>query len=992
MAHRPLLKEDEWHQLTGVPTDEESLIQHYLLDMVDIERISSKRRSENQLGFAVQLCLMRYPGRALQPGEAPPREPLAFIAGQLGIDPSAFADYARRDETRREHAIQIQEYLELSPATSANQRIALVAGLAAAEKTDNGQVIAEAMIQALRNQSVLLPSFRKLDRLGRAARAIARTRTNAIVLDGLDEGQLLKIDSLLDYDPQIRQTRFGWLRSHPESPGADNLVAIMERLDFVRSFEIDMSWKARIHPDRWKQIVREGKVTPSWLAADFNANRRRATIAAQIISLSETLTDEAVSMFTKLIGRLFSRAVAKGKQRHIDKRKETTQTLRLFRDTLNALIAASDNKLDPFAVLEETVGWQRLVSAKPSLDAMVTEAEQPALVIAAERYYAMRKYGPQFLDTFYFRSGHRRDALLSAIYLLKQLNRQGRRSLPEVIPVAHLGKKERALIMADDQPDRHLYEIATLSVLRDRLRSGDIWVDGSTQYRPVVDDFIPKPEFDAKKEADSLQLGVPADFDTWYGETKRMLDFRLKRLAYRARNNKLEGVRLVGGELIVSPLISNVPASADELKWRLNQMLPRIHITDLLAEVNGWVRFSDAFTHLRTQQPVRQTPAIQAAVLADATNMGMLRMAGASANVTERQIAWARLFHMRPETYRSAQAVITNAHAAHPHSRVWGAGTTSSSDGQFYRAGDRARLRSDVNMHYGREPGGKFYSHLSDQYGYYSILPISPAESEAPYVLDGLLDHETNLQIGEHYTDTGGASDHVFGLFCLLGKRFAPRLRDLKGRKFHIIEDAGSYPFLRQHIGHRVNIPLVRENWNDLLHLAVSLDQRVVAPSKILKKLSASPKASQLSRALRDLGRLERTLFMIEWYSDPALRRRCQGGLNKGEAAHKLKRAVFFHERGEIRDRSFDSQAFRASGLNLVVSAIVYWNTVYLARCVAQLKMDGSHIPDNLLKHVSPISWEHINLTGIYTWRDDYPEPGLFRELRKATSGINWAA
>lgn len=977
----------------GVPVDEESLIQHYLLDMVDIERINSKRRPENQLGFAVQLCLMRFPGRALQSGEKPPRETVAFIASQLGIDPAAFANYARRDETRREHAVQIQEYLKLSPATRTNQRIALVAGLAAAEKSDNGSAIAQAMVQALREQSVLLPSFRKLDRLGRAARAIARARTNAAVLEGLNEAQLLRVDRLLDYDPQIRQTRFGWLRSHPEASGADNLVALLERLDFVRSLEIDMSCKARIHPDRWKQIVLEGKVTPSWLAADFNANRRRATIAAQIISLSETLTDEAVSMFTKLIGRLFSRAVAKGRQRHIDKRKETNQTLLLFRDTLNALIAASEHKLDAFTVLEETVGWQRLVSAKPSLDAMVTEAEQPALVIAAERYYTMRKYGPQFLETFTFRSGRSRDPLLSAINLLKQLNRKGRRYLPEFFPLNHLGRKERALIMATDKRDRHLYEIATLSALRDRLRSGDIWVNGSTQFRPVGDDFIPKPEFDTKKETGSLQLGVPTDFEAWYGETRRVLDFRLKRLAYRARSNKLEGVRLAGGELIVSPLTSDVPAAADELKWRLNQMLPRIHITDLLAEVNGWVRFSDAFTHLRTQQPVRQTPAIQAAVLADATNMGMLRMAGASSNVTERQIAWARLFHMRPETYRSAQAVITNAHAAHPHSRVWGTGTTSSSDGQFYRAGDRARLRSDVNMHYGREPGGKFYSHLSDQYGYYSILPISPAESEAPYVLDGLLDHETNLQIGEHYTDTGGASDHVFGLFCLLpDKRFAPRLRDLKGRKFHTIEDAGGYPYLRHHIGHRVNIPLIRDNWSDLLHLAASLNERVVAPSSILKKLSASPRASQLARALRDLGRLERTLFMIEWYSDPALRRRCQGGLNKGEAAHKLKRAVFFHERGEIRDRSFDSQAFRASGLNLVVSAIVYWNTVYLARCVTQLRMDGVDIPDELLKHVSPISWEHINLTGIYTWRDDYPEPGLFRELRKATSGINWAA
>ena len=92
--------------------------------------------------------------------------------------------------------------------------------------------------------------------------------------------------------------------------------------------------------------------------------------------------------------------------------------------------------------------------------------------------------------------------------------------------------------------------------------------------------------------------------------------------------------------------------------------------------------------------------------------------------------------------------------------------------------------------------------------------------------------------------------------------------------------------------------------------------------------------------------------------------------------------AVFFHERGEIRDRSFDSQAFRASGLNLVVSAIVHWNTVYLSRAAAHLRRHGRNIPDTLLKHVSPLSWEHINLTGIYSWDTEQQMPKGFRPLR----------
>jgi len=109
--------------------------------------------------------------------------------------------------------------------------------------------------------------------------------------------------------------------------------------------------------------------------------------------------------------------------------------------------------------------------------------------------------------------------------------------------------------------------------------------------------------------------------------------------------------------------------------------------------------------------------------------------------------------------------------------------------------------------------------------------------------------------------------------------------------------------------------------------------------------------------------------------------------LNKGEAAHKLKRAVFFHERGEIRDRSFESQAFRASGLNLVVSAIVHWNTVYLSRAVQHLRQKRRIIPNDMLKDVSPLSWEHINLTGIYTWDEppSFADSG-FRPLRTSTA------
>jgi hypothetical protein len=168
------------------------------------------------------------------------------------------------------------------------------------------------------------------------------------------------------------------------APGSANLLALIERLNFVRSLKIDASRRGRIHPDRWKQLVREGEVTPSWLAADFNAGRRHAIVVAQLIVLSETLTDAAVTMFNKLIGRLFARALSTRARRHAGSARETAQALRLFRDTLRALSLANETDTDMFDTLNTTVGWHKLMRAKPTVEAMVIDAEPEPLQLAAE--------------------------------------------------------------------------------------------------------------------------------------------------------------------------------------------------------------------------------------------------------------------------------------------------------------------------------------------------------------------------------------------------------------------------------------------------------------------------------------------------------------------------------------------------------------------------------------------------------------------------------
>ena len=143
------------------------------------------------------------------------------------------------------------------------------------------------------------------------------------------------------------------------------------------------------------------------------------------------------------------------------------------------------------------------------------------------------------------------------------------------------------------------------------------------------------------------------------------------------------------------------------------------------------------------------------------------------------------------------------------------------------------------------------------------------------------------------------------------------------------------------------------------------------------------PRQNGLAVALRELGRIERTLFILDWLQNVGLRRRVNAGLNKGEARNALARAVFFNRLGEIRDRSFEQQRYRASGLNLITAAIVLWNTVYLERATAALQGHGREVGTSLLQYLSPLGWEHINLTGDYVWRSNAKVgTGKFRPLR----------
>ena len=155
------------------------------------------------------------------------------------------------------------------------------------------------------------------------------------------------------------------------------------------------------------------------------------------------------------------------------------------------------------------------------------------------------------------------------------------------------------------------------------------------------------------------------------------------------------------------------------------------------------------------------------------------------------------------------------------------------------------------------------------------------------------------------------------------GYRFAPRLRDIKERRLHLLPGQEAGPLLTEMFGDPIARDYAAAHWDEQLRLATSIRTGTVTASAMLRKLSAYPRQNGLALALREVGRLERSIFMLDWLQDSDLRRRTQAGLNKGEARNALARALFFNQLGELRDRRFENQSYRASGLNLLVAATI---------------------------------------------------------------------
>jgi TnpA family transposase len=959
VPRRHILTDRQRADLFDLPTDESLLLHHYTLADDDIEHIHERRRPENRIGFALQLCALRYPGRLLSHGEVIPEKMLHFIGAQLGITGEALLSYAARRQTRQQHLEALRRIYGYKMFCGRGARDLKAWLVSEAEVARSNEDLAQRFIKRCQSAQIILPGISVIERQCADALVTAERQIETRTVSRLSDVMKDRLDALLTENVDGHVSRFIWLRQFEVGKNSADINRLLDRLEFLQSIELPSGMFDSIPPHQITRLRRQGERYFTDGLRDISSDRRLAILAVCTVEWRAAIADAVVENHDRIVGKIWRDARRLCDTQVNDAKASLQETLRSFKRLGTALLEAKgdDAPLDP--AVATACGWRNLESLVATAAQLSDTMSAEPLNHVVQGYHRFRRYAPRMLRALDIKAASVAEPLMAASKIIRDNKDVAER------PITFLRRNSKWLrhLQAADHDSHRLWEVAVMSHLRDAFRSGDIWLAHSRRYGDLKQVLVPIETARA-----TPRLMVPFDPVVWLDDRKARMTDGLKRLAIAAKAGAIPGGSIENGILKIDRLTAAVPSEADELVLDLYRRLPDVRITDMLLDVDKVTGFTDAFTHLRTGAPCKDRVGLLNVLLAEGLNLGLSKMAEATNTHDYSQLSRLSRWHIESDAINRALAMVIKAQSALPMARFWGAGVTASSDGQFFPASRQGEAMNLINAKYGNEPGLKAYTHVSDQYGPFATQNIPATVSEAPYILDGLLMNETGLNIREQYADTGGFTDHVFAVTSLLGYRFIPRIRDLPSKRLYIFDPSGVPKELKGLIGGKIREGTIVTNWPDILRSAATMVAGVMPPSQLLRKFAAHPRQHDLAIALREIGRVERTLFIIDWLLDADMQRRAQIGLNKGEAHHALKNALRIGRQGEIRDRTTEGQHYRMAGLNLLAAIIIYWNTDQLGKAVAQRKRAGLDCSAALLAHISPLGWAHILITGEYRW------------------------
>ena len=692
MPRRSILTERQRSALFDLPTDDASMLHHYTLADDDLEHINDRRRSENKIGFALQLCALRYPGRLLSSDEVIPEKVLRFIAAQLGLTGDDILPYAARRQTRQQHLHALRQIYGFKMFSGQGAR-SLKAWLEReAETARSNEDLARRFIDECRRTQTILPGVTVIERLCADALVAAERRIESRIANGLDEQTKERLDALLTEIVDGRISRFVWLRQFEVGSNSAGASRLLDRLEFLQTLGLSSDIMDGIPPHRIARLRRQGERYFADGLRDITSDRRLAILAVCAIEWTAAIADAVIETHDRIVGKTWRDAKKLCDTRIADARSSLQETLRSFKDLGAALLEAKGDGASLDNATEIACGWARLESMVAAAAELTDTMAADALAHVVHGYHRFRRYAPRMLRALDVRNAPVAAPLMKAAAIIAK----DQADAPRQTAFLRRASKWHRYLNAQEPDDNRLWEVAVLFQIRDAFRSGDIWLVHSRRYADLKQALVPM--VDAKT---TPRLTMPFEPEVWLSDRKERLQEGLERLAKAARTGAIPGGSIENGILKIDRLTGAVPDEADAMVLDFYDRLPAVRITDLMQEVDNDIGFTEAFTHLRTGVPCMDRIGLLNVLLAEGLNLGLSKMAEATSSHDYIQLSRLSRWHIESDAINRALAMVIAAQSELPMARYWGTGITASSDGQFFPAGRQGEAMNLINAKYG---------------------------------------------------------------------------------------------------------------------------------------------------------------------------------------------------------------------------------------------------------------------------------------------------
>ena len=951
------------------------------------------RRWGNRLRFAVMLLFFRARGRFPHAAAEVDKDAVAELARTLGVpEPGHEAPLLpdAADRTLERQRAEIRALLGYREASVADAE-ALGAWLrddAVARTRDPGELAAEveARCRALRIEP---PTPDRVARIIRGAVRAYEDRRYAMIHSRLLPDVRIRLDALLEpvglkgaeniEDETVLEGRTDapliHLRVGPGRASVASLRDELARLGAIRQLGLP----ADLFTD-WSQQELEAGRQHVAIEAPHELRRhpeatRHVWLAAYAHLRGRAVTDTLVDLLIETVHHIGARAEHRVEQELLDDLKRVGGKQGLLFNLAGAAVEKPDGTIRE--VLFPVVGEQTfhdLVRESKATGPTYRTTLRATIRSSYRGHY--RRAVLDLLAALDFRSNN--DAhrpVIRALELVRRYAESRLRAYPveEDVPLDGIVRPLWRGAVVDQNPqgrsrvDRITYEICALEALRDQLRCKEVWVAGANRYRNPDEDL--PADFDAQRAAHYQALNLPLDAGVFIDGLREEMRAALTQLDRGLpRNPDVRITRKRGGWISLTPLLPRPsPLNIEAMKAEVTETWPLTSLLDIVKETDLRLSFTDrlrSFTAYEALDRAVLRPRLLLCLNGLGTNAGLKRMDAAQHGATYKDLLYARRRYITVEQLREAVATVANGTLRARDPLIWGEGTNAcASDSKHFGAWDQ-NLTTQWHVRYGGR-GVMIYWHVERKSLCIHSQLKSPSSSEVASMIEGVMRHCTELEVDRQYVDSHGQSVVAFAFTKLLGFQLLPRLKAIHSQRLYRPETGQSdaYPNLQLVLSRPIDWELIRRQYDEMIKYATALRLGTAEAEAILRRFTRENIQHPTYKALAELGKAVKTVFLCRYLHDQALRREINDGLNVVEHWNSANDFIFFARRGEFSSNRREDQELSMLSLHLLQNCMVYINTLMVQQVLARPKWKGRLTPRDL-HALTPLFWGHVNPYG----------------------------